>query len=98
MTQIKEIENAIRSYARNYKETNPDNENNITIIMDGIKSFRKQVSVEPVVILQKVKCKCGKEFDELPLHTCPYQEDVNNDSEFTCNCCDECRQECRDDI
>lgn len=54
--------------------------------------------VEPVVILQKVKCKCGKEFDELPLHTCPYQEDVNNDSEFTCNCCDECRQECCDDI
>ena len=31
-------------------------------------------------------------------HTCPYQEDVNNDSEFTCNCCTACTHECAMDI
>ena len=31
-------------------------------------------------------------------HECPYQSDVNNDSEFTCECCDECRRDCLEDI
>lgn len=30
-------------------------------------------------------------------HTCPYQEEIN-DSKNLCNCCDDCRQECCDDI
>lgn len=29
-----------------------------------------------------------------PEHGCAYQEDVNEDKEFRCNCCDECAQEC----
>ncbi len=31
-------------------------------------------------------------------HQCPYQHDVNNDDEFTCNCCERCTQECGEDI
>jgi hypothetical protein len=32
-------------------------------------------------------------------HTCPYQREINDDDEFlTCNCCDECTQECIWDI
>ena len=28
-----------------------------------------------------------------PEHTCPYSVEIN-DNYDTCNCCDECRQEC----
>ena len=27
-------------------------------------------------------------------HTCPYQEEINGNSEFTCTCCAECRTAC----
>jgi len=43
-----------------------------------------------------VKCKCGAEPNET--HKCPYAQDVNNDDKSECNCCDECTQNCRDDI
>lgn len=39
---------------------------------------------------------CGHEQTEP--HTCPYAEDVNNDSETLCTCCDACAQECAYDI
>ncbi len=31
-------------------------------------------------------------------HTCPYQEDVNNDSDYQCTCCKDCEYECAMDI
>ena len=31
-------------------------------------------------------------------HTCPYAEDVNDDAETMCNCCDVCTEECANDI
>jgi len=31
-------------------------------------------------------------------HTCPYKEEINEDHESTCECCDECRTECAYDI
>ena len=31
-------------------------------------------------------------------HTCPYSEDIDGDSEFKCNCCAYCIQECANDI
>ncbi len=31
-------------------------------------------------------------------HTCPYAEEINNDSESLCDCCDACRHECCMDI
>lgn len=31
-------------------------------------------------------------------HTCPYKEEINDDSETLCTCCDECAHQCRMDI
>ncbi len=41
------------------------------------------------------KCKCGKPAG--PNHPCPYQEEIN-DNHQECNCCDDCRSQCSDDI
>jgi hypothetical protein len=41
------------------------------------------------------KCTCDDCYDE---HTCPYAEDINNDSETLCTCCEYCTQQCADDI
>jgi hypothetical protein len=46
----------------------------------------------------KVKCEaCGGESPGR--HDCPYQWEINDDhNEDYCNCCDDCRQRCTDDI
>ena len=42
---------------------------------------------------------CPKHPDIIcDLHTCPYQVDINGDSEYKCRCCSECEQQCSDDI
>ena len=41
------------------------------------------------------KCQVNVETDE---HTCPFREDVDNDSETLCNCCSQCEHECMMDI
>lgn len=41
------------------------------------------------------QCKCGAPGREP--HACPYAEDVHND-DTPCTCCDDCMQECCDDI
>jgi hypothetical protein len=40
---------------------------------------------------------CGKNPASKP-HTCPFQAEINDDEETLCNCCDECKQDCADDI
>lgn len=32
------------------------------------------------------------------LHTCPYQHDVNNDSEYQCHCCETCQKACAAEV
>jgi len=39
-------------------------------------------------------CKCQAKAKET--HTCPYREDLFDDLEFKCNCCESCTQECSD--
>lgn len=39
-------------------------------------------------------CECGRGSKQ-PLHTCPYQSDVNDDS-TECDCCLKCESECSD--
>ena len=41
-------------------------------------------------------CK-GKNDAEEP-HTCPYAEDINDDHESLCTCCNDCAHECAMDI
>jgi len=46
----------------------------------------------------KDKCpSCGSN-DATELHTCPYQQDVNDDDESLCTCCPDCQYECGMDI
>lgn len=33
-----------------------------------------------------------------PLHECPFQSAVNNNTAHRCSCCDSCRQNCADDV
>lgn len=40
------------------------------------------------------ECDCPSE----ELHQCPYQIEINDDTDFECDCCEECEQVCRDDI
>ena len=40
--------------------------------------------------------ECGNASEEE--HTCPFREDIHNDSETLCNCCDDCSYECARDI
>lgn len=44
-------------------------------------------------------CQCDKCGDntECDQHTCPYQAEINDDFS-TCNCCENCLQQCCDDI
>lgn len=42
-------------------------------------------------------CKCGRESEGY--HSCPYAEEINDDYDKRyCNCCEECMQQCMDDI
>lgn len=40
---------------------------------------------------------CGKNVANEP-KICPYNYEIYNDDETLCTCCDECRQDCIDDI
>jgi hypothetical protein len=39
-------------------------------------------------------CDCASKGIAQAPHTCPYAEDINNDSESLCNCCAECEHQC----
>jgi hypothetical protein len=43
------------------------------------------------------ECTCN-EMDPFDLHSCPFQEDVNNDPNYECSCCPECEYQCAMDI
>lgn len=43
------------------------------------------------------KCQGCKGPGE-PVHGCPYQEEINDNADYQCNCCDVCRQDCCDSI
>ena len=42
------------------------------------------------------ECSCGREA--VVQHSCPYQEEINEDISTLCNCCKECTQQCAWDI
>lgn len=64
----------------------------------ALAEIRKLKQVGELVPREPELCQsCGKNPAE-ELHTCPYQEDINDDHETLCNCCDECRHNCLMDI
>lgn len=42
-------------------------------------------------------CKCGVAYAE-EAHPCPFAEEINDDSETLCSCCDDCANDCAMDI
>jgi hypothetical protein len=43
-----------------------------------------------------MECQCGGAGQAE--HPCPFKEEINNDSEARCNCCENCTHECARDI
>jgi hypothetical protein len=41
------------------------------------------------------KCQQCKIDPGTDAHTCPYKEDIKGDYETKCNCCDDCKRQCR---
>ena len=41
---------------------------------------------------------CTCETEEIELHSCPYSEEINDNYEANCKCCEACERECREDI
>ena len=56
------------------------------------KSQKKMLTDKPTL------CQHGKDHSLEDEHTCPFAEDVHNDKDSICNCCDECTKDCSDDI
>jgi hypothetical protein len=50
----------------------------------------------PVINFEPQCCTC--ENDAVDDRTCPYSEEICNDSDFTCNCCKYCEYQCAMDI
>ncbi len=43
---------------------------------------------------EEEKCQnCSTEPAE-ELHSCPYSEEIHDDYDLKCNCCDSCQREC----
>ena len=51
-----------------------------------------------LVDVEIIKCPTCKKNPAKELHTCPFQEDVHDDSTTLCACCDECTHQCGMDI
>ena len=56
--------------------------------------------LEPEKFCGKVWGGAGLECRNLalPLHSCPYQSDLNNDPTSCCHCCDDCQACCADEL
>lgn len=46
----------------------------------------------------KEKCQNCEKNESSLLHTCPYAEDIGDDYETLCNCCEECTDNCAMEI
>jgi len=45
------------------------------------------------------KCeRCETNEGTVNLHLCPYMQEIHDDDSDICNCCTDCRSDCRDDI
>jgi len=42
-------------------------------------------------------CKCGHNH-KTEWHSCPYDEDINDDHSLKCRCCSDCQHQCAQDF
>jgi hypothetical protein len=45
-----------------------------------------------------IKCSKCRVNNQQPSHSCPFAEEINNDSSSLCDCCSDCEHECYMDI
>lgn len=70
----------------------------MAMIQDCLSCDRGSIPRGVATDMQTKKCpRCDKNTAEPP-HVCPFAEDVHNDSETLCDCCDDCTNECAWDI
>jgi len=75
-----------------------------TLVLTGVRfpSCSPNVETEDRNMDEDTEDKCPSNFNcgnaAKELHTCPYAEEINDDSEALCICCDDCTQECAWDI
>ena len=73
-----------------YWETCPEN------YKARIEAIIKQLTL--IDVSDNDKCSICKINEAQSKHTCPYAEDINDDSDSLCNCCSNCKHECCMDI
>ena len=73
---------------------------------DGVGLWDGACEIQKKIIKQRLEqpekpeqicVRCGVTTAQEP-HPCPYDCDVNNDSDTRCNCCEKCELDCGDDI
>ena len=52
---------------------------------------KKVIFIGPIADGSCPKCKVGTAIED---HTCPYAEEINEDHESLCDCCEDCIREC----
>ena len=52
--------------------------------------------IESICMTEENLCRCGNLAT--PPHQCPYSVEINDDFESLCTCCEDCQQNCMDDI
>lgn len=68
-----------------------------TLITKDVLNVAYTTLEERLMDMELIDCRCGKEA-AIPMHSCPYNEEIHNDSETLCTCCDTCAYECSRDI
>lgn len=48
--------------------------------------------------MNDVVCETCEQKPGTEPHPCPYRSEIYEDEETLCNCCDECRSNCCDDV
>ena len=59
----------------------------------GLFRLRSDLTKEP-----KFDTPCNHEGRTKEMHSCPFTEEIDNDDEPCCNCCENCEYECMMDI
>jgi hypothetical protein len=65
-------------------------------MIDFAEKYAKQLTLTDVS--SSYKCSRCEINDAQSEHTCPYAEEINNDSDNLCDCCSDCEHECCMDI
>lgn len=65
-------------------------------LKEKLEKERNELHGEPFL---SPRCKaCGKNPGTENLHSCPFNEEINDDPEENCNCCADCEHQCAMDI